>query len=87
MRFRIGINQGDVVFVTTRVVGAIAPTIAAASCALAGRNEEAKRLMARLLEVDPALRISKLQNVLGPYRQPEHLAKYAEGLRKAGLPE
>ena len=54
--------------VTTRVVGAIAPTIATASCALAGRNEEAMRLMARLLEVDPALRISNLQNVLGPYR-------------------
>ena len=60
---------------------------AAASCALAGRDEEAKRLMARLLEIDPALRISNFQNVLGPYRQPEHLAKYADALRKAGLPE
>src|SRR5262245_19131390 len=59
---------------------------AAASCALAGRDEEAKRLMARLLEIDPALRISILQNALGPYR-PEHLAKYADALRKAGLPE
>jgi len=48
--------------------------IAAASCALAGRDEEAKRLMARLLEIDPALRISNLRNVLGPYRQPEHPA-------------
>ena len=62
--------------------------IAAASCALAGRDEEAKKLMARLLEIDPALRISSLlQNVLGPYRQPEHPAKYADALRKAGLPE
>jgi hypothetical protein len=61
--------------------------IAAASCALAGRDEEAKTLMARLLETDPALRISSLQNVLGPYRQPEPLAKYADALRKAGLPE
>src|SRR5262245_42204481 len=61
--------------------------IAAAGCALAGRDEEAKRLTARLLEIDPALRISNLQNVLGPYRQPEHLAKYADALRKAGLPE
>jgi tetratricopeptide (TPR) repeat protein len=61
--------------------------IAAASCALASRDEEAKRLMARLLEIDPALRISNLQNVLGPYRQPEHAAKYADALRKAGLPE
>jgi adenylate cyclase len=61
--------------------------IAAASCALAGRDEEAKRMMARLLEIDPTLRISNLQNVLGPYRHAEHSAKYADALRKAGLPE
>jgi TolB-like protein/DNA-binding winged helix-turn-helix (wHTH) protein/Tfp pilus assembly protein PilF len=61
--------------------------IGAASCALAGRDEEAKKLMARLLEIDPALRISNLQNLLGPYRQPEHQAKYTDALRKAGLPE
>jgi tetratricopeptide (TPR) repeat protein len=61
--------------------------VAAASCALAGRDEEAKSLMARLLEIDPALRVSNLQNVLGPYRHPEHPAKYADALRKAGLPE
>jgi len=62
--------------------------VAAASCALAGRDGEAKRLTARLLEIDPALRISSLlQNVLGPYRQPEHPAKYANALRKTGLPE
>jgi TolB-like protein/class 3 adenylate cyclase len=61
--------------------------IAAASCALAGRDEEAKTLVARLLEIDPLLRISNLKKVLGPYRQPEHLAKYVDALRKAGLPE
>jgi hypothetical protein len=61
--------------------------IAAASCALAGRDEEAKKLMARLLEIDPALRTSNLQNLLGPYRQPEYPAKFADALRKAGLPE
>jgi len=62
--------------------------VAAASCALAGRDEEAKRLTARLLEIDPAVQISKvLQDVLGPYRHPEHPAKYADALRRAGLPE
>jgi TolB-like protein/class 3 adenylate cyclase/Tfp pilus assembly protein PilF len=62
--------------------------IAAASCALAGRDEEAKRLMARLLEIDPALGISKfVQNIRGPYRQREHAAKFTDALRKAGLPE
>jgi TolB-like protein len=65
----------------------VALRIAAASCALAGRDEEAKRLVARLLEIDPLLRISNLKNVLGPYRQPEHVAKYVDALRKAGLPE
>jgi TolB-like protein/Tfp pilus assembly protein PilF len=63
-------------------------SIAAASCALAGRDEEAKRLMARLLENHPTLRVSSiLQKGRGPYRQPEHLAKYADALRKVGLPE
>jgi TolB-like protein/class 3 adenylate cyclase len=62
--------------------------MAAACCALAGCDEEAKRLVARLLEIDPALTVSNfLLNLLGPYRQPEHLAKYADALRKAGLPE
>jgi hypothetical protein len=50
-------------------------------------DEEAKRLIVRLLEIDPALRISNFENVLGPYRHPEHPAKYADALRKAGLPE
>jgi len=41
-----------------------------------------------LLEIDPALTVSNfLPNLLGPYRQREHLAKYADALRKAGLPE
>ena len=61
--------------------------IAAASCALAGCNEEAKILTARLLEIDPALRVSNVQDVLGPYRHPEHPAKYADALRRVGLPD
>jgi len=62
--------------------------IAAASCALSGRDEEARRLAARLLEIDPTFRISTLlQVVLGPYRYPEHPEKYANALGKAGVPE
>jgi adenylate cyclase len=62
--------------------------IGAASGALAGRDEEAKGLMARLLEIDPTLCVSSfLQKALGPYRQPEHSAKYADALRRAALPE
>jgi len=61
--------------------------VAAASSALAGHDEEAKRLIARLLEIDPALRISTLRNLFGPSRHPDYPAKYADALRKAGLPE
>jgi len=60
--------------------------IAAAISVLAGRGMEAKRLMARLLEIDPALRISNFENVVGPW-QPEDLSKYKDALRNAGLPE
>ena len=61
--------------------------VAAASCALAGRDEEAKKLMARLLEIDPALRISTIKSVMGPHRRPEYPAKMVDALRRAGLSE
>jgi TolB-like protein/DNA-binding winged helix-turn-helix (wHTH) protein len=60
--------------------------ILAASKALAGHLAEAQRAMAILRQLDPALRLSNLGELI-PVRQPEHLAKFAEGLRLAGLPE
>jgi tetratricopeptide (TPR) repeat protein len=60
--------------------------IAAASHALAGRMEEAKKVGTRLGQLDPTLRVSNLRDTLGPFRL-EALARYEEGLRKAGLPE
>jgi adenylate cyclase len=63
-----------------------AARVAAASHALAGRLEQAQKAMARLRQIDPALRISNLRDVL-TVRPPEVLARYVEGLRKAGLPE
>jgi adenylate cyclase len=60
--------------------------IAGASLALAGRLDDAQRAMARLLQHDPERRISNLNEVMPPFR-PEARAKYAEGLRRAGLPE
>ena len=60
--------------------------VAATSHALAGRMEQATKAMARLRQIDPALRVSNLQE-LTPLRRPEDIARYAEGLRKAGLPE
>ena len=61
--------------------------IDAASNALAGRVAQARKSVARLGELYPALRLSNVRNVLGPYRRAEDVAKYIEGLRKAGLPE
>jgi TolB-like protein len=64
----------------------IATSVVAASGALAGRLSEAEKAMARLRQLDPVLRISNLRD-LGPIRRPEDFARWAEGLRKAGLPE
>jgi TolB-like protein/DNA-binding winged helix-turn-helix (wHTH) protein len=61
--------------------------IAAASNALAGRVEEARKAIARALELDPEMRVSNLEGRIGWFRRPEDFAKYADALRKAGLPE
>ena len=63
-----------------------ASRIAAATNAVAGRLEQAQNEMICLRQLDPTLRVSNLADVM-PFRRPEDLAKYAEGLRKAGLPE
>jgi tetratricopeptide (TPR) repeat protein len=60
--------------------------VIAASHALAGRADEARRAMLHMRKLDPSLRVSKLKDWL-PLQRPEHLATFAEGLRKAGLPE
>ena len=60
--------------------------VLAASYALAGHLTEAQQVMATLRQLDPVLRVSNLKDAL-PLRRPEDLAKFAEGLRKAGLPE
>jgi hypothetical protein len=60
--------------------------IAAASNAMAGRSEQACKTVARLRQLNPVLSVSNLKDVLGPYRA-EDLARYEEGLRRAGLPE
>jgi TolB-like protein len=61
--------------------------VGAAAAAMAGSIEKAKYLCDRLRAVDPTLSLSNLREVMGPYRDPRHPALFAEGLRKAGLPE
>jgi TolB-like protein len=60
--------------------------IVAASHALTGETEEARRAMGHLRQLDPALRISNLREWL-PIQRAQDLAIFADGLRKAGLPE
>jgi adenylate cyclase len=43
--------------------------------------------VARLRQLNPALRVSNLKDVLGPYQQAKHVEQYQEGLRRAGLPK
>jgi TolB-like protein len=58
----------------------------AASSALAGRPGQAQRGLAQALECRPDLRASNLKDLVA-FRRTEDLATFAEGLRKAGLPE
>ncbi|WP_029352982.1 winged helix-turn-helix domain-containing tetratricopeptide repeat protein [Bosea sp. 117] len=64
----------------------MAAAIGAAGQALSGRREEAGRTMDRLRELNPALRLSSLRDWL-PIRRQEDFALFADGLRKAGLPD
>jgi len=60
---------------------------AAIANALADRMVEARAAMARLREVDPALRLGNLDQVAPPLRRAEDRVRFTESLRKAGLPE
>jgi TolB-like protein/Tfp pilus assembly protein PilF len=59
---------------------------AAASHALAGRLKQAQKAIERLHLTDPTLTVSNLGDRL-PLRRQEDIARWAEGLRLAGLPE
>src|SRR5437773_11434995 len=54
--------------------------IAAASNAMAGRPEQAHKAVARLRQPNPALRISTVKDVVGPYRRAEGLLRVVGGL-------
>src|SRR5262245_25548087 len=58
----------------------------AATRALAGDADRAKRTVARIRELEPTESISNVKARM-PYRRPDQMARWVEGLRKAGLPE
>jgi hypothetical protein len=59
---------------------------AAASQAMAGNIDDARRWMAQLCRANPKLRMSNVKKVFPPFLE-DDANKYAEGLRLAGLPE
>jgi tetratricopeptide (TPR) repeat protein len=56
------------------------------SLAYLGRIEEARDCLGRMLELELGLTIARWK-ASAPHSRPELLARYVEGLRKAGLPE
>src|SRR5690606_8682380 len=60
--------------------------IGAASHAIAGQLEKAHALVRRMRELDPAVSLSNLGNVI-PLRRSSDLEKWSGALRKAGMLE
>jgi len=61
--------------------------IMAASNVLAGRLEESRNAIARVLELDPDMRLSNLNDRISKFGRADDLEKYEGALRLAGLPE
>jgi adenylate cyclase len=66
--------------------GTVPARVVAAGCAHLGRQEAAAKAVAKLRALDPGLRIANLRDLI-PMRRSEHLARLADGLRMAGLPD
>ena len=60
--------------------------IIAASHALAGRADAAERAIRHLRHLAPAMRVSNLRDWM-PLQRQQDIDLFADGLRKAGLPE
>ena len=58
----------------------------AVACVKAGKLEEGRAAIARMLELNPAFRVSNIKDVM-TLRRPEDLAAYEDALRVAGLPD
>jgi adenylate cyclase len=59
----------------------------AAILAAADRLDEAQQVVARLLRLNPSLRMSNIEHAISMFRRPEDRRKYVEALRTAGIPD
>jgi TolB-like protein/tetratricopeptide (TPR) repeat protein len=59
--------------------------VVAASAGLCGRTAQAEKAMAQLRALNPNLKQANLNELL-PLRRPQDIARWAEGLQRAGLP-
>jgi len=59
---------------------------ATAAKVLSGRTDEARRLMTRMQQLNPRMRLCHLADLL-PLRRRQDFARWSEALSKAGLPE
>jgi len=64
----------------------LAASALAAGSAMAGRQAEAQRAVARIQQLDRHLRLSNLPDLFA-IRKPEHFGAWKDALRKAGLAE
>lgn len=62
----------------------VAACVAAAAACFAGRPEAAARAAERVRSLAPQLGAGELERYL-PFRRPQDRARWAEGLRRAGL--
>jgi adenylate cyclase len=60
--------------------------VVAASLALLGRTEEARKAMRDFLAIDPKFSMTSMRRVL-PYRDTEFVERYLRALKEAGTPE
>src|SRR6516165_5645398 len=58
--------------------------VAVASYALAGKMTEAKKIVARICQLDPTSPFSRAVD-FAPFRRPEDISRYRDALQKAGL--
>jgi tetratricopeptide (TPR) repeat protein len=65
----------------------LALRIKIAACGLLGKSTEGHQALARILELQPGLTVASFRAYLSGFIVPEAVAIFAEGLRKAGLPE